>query len=260
VVLERLLSGKRNRKQPMLIFFLSILISIISLFISYTVFKENTGLFTVVIISLIMVPFMNTMMRYEEAETEESGRNEGFFKRHGDIILAYTALFLGMIFAMSIVFVILPDGVVEKVFDQQVAEVKLIQGKFTFGSQFLDILANNFSVLMLAFLFSFLLGTGAVLIISWNASVLSAAIGLIAKSLGGISGIPVAVLTFIPHGSFEILAYFIGSIAGGLVSVAVMRKKSNNFWYIVKDSFALMIIAFVCLLIGGVIETFLIMA
>ncbi len=259
MVLERILSGKHNRKQPMMIFLLSIFISIIALFISYTVFKENTGLFTVVIISLIMVPFMNSMIGHEEVETEETGHRETFFERHGDIILAYTAVFLGMVLAMSIVFVVLPDNIVEQVFDQQISEVRLIQGSFTFGNQFIDILANNISVLMLAFLFSFLLGTGAILIISWNASVLSAAIGLIAKSFGGVRGIPVAVLTFIPHGSFEILSYFVGAIAGGLVSAAVMRKKSDNFWYIVKDSVVLLVISFVCLIIGAVIETVIIM-
>lgn len=259
MVLERILSGKYNRKQPMMIFLLSLLISLISLFISYTVFKQNTGLFTVVIISLIMVPFMNSMIGYEEAETEETGQRETFFKRHGDIILAYTAVFLGMVLAMSVVFVILPDDIVEQVFDEQISEVKLIQGNFTFGNQMLDIIVNNTSVLMLSFLFSFLIGTGAVLIISWNASVLSAAIGLIAKSFGGIRGIPIAVLTFIPHGSFEILAYFIGAIAGGLISAAVMRKKSNNFWYIIKDSGFMLILSFVFLIIGSIIETFIIM-
>jgi uncharacterized membrane protein SpoIIM required for sporulation len=242
-----------------MIFLLSVLISIIALFISYTVFKENTGLFTVVLISLVMVPFMNTMLRYEEEETEQSGEREGFFKRHGDIIMAYTAIFCGMIFSMSIVFVILPEAVVETVFDQQIREIELIQGNFSFGIQFMDILANNISVLMLSFLFSFLLGTGAVLILAWNASVLSAAIGQIAKHLGGVKGIPAAVLTFIPHGSFELTAYFIGAIAGGLVSVAVMRKKSINFWYIVKDAGIMICISVFCLFIGAILETIIIM-
>ncbi len=202
---------------------------------------------------------MNTMLAYEEKETEETGQRETFFQRHGDVILAYAALFVGMILAMSMVFVVLPDTVVQSVFDQQIKEVKLIQGHFTFGNQFLDIIANNISVLMLSFLFSFLIGTGAILILAWNASVLSAAIGLIAKSFGGVKGIPVAVLTFVPHGSFEILAYFIAAISGGLISAAVMRKKSNNFWYIVKDSVWLLVVAFVCLVVGALVETVIIM-
>lgn len=258
MVLERIVDVKKGRKNPLIIFFLGVFVSVISLFISYTVFKENTGLFTVVILSLVLVPFMNSMLVYEEKETEETGQRESFFQRHGDVILAYAALFIGMTLAMSVIFVVLPENVVQTLFDQQVKEVKLIQGKYTFGNQLIDILVNNVSVLMLAFLFSFLIGTGAILILAWNSSVLSAAIGLIAKNFGGIGGIPVAVLTFIPHGSFEILAYLIGAIAGGLISAAVVRKKSNNFWYIIKDSLGLLVISFVLLVIGAIVETVII--
>lgn len=190
MVLERIIEERYEIKQPLTIFFLSFFISVIAIFISYTVFKENTGLFTVIIISLIMVPFMNKMLHHEEYETGQRGEGESFFHRHIDVISAYTALFCGIVLAMSLVFVILPEVIVEEIFDDQVKEIDIIQGHFTFGNQFLDIIANNVSVLMLSFLFSFLLGTGAVLIISWNASVLSAAIGLIAKSFGGVRGIP----------------------------------------------------------------------
>ena len=259
VVLERILEVKYGRKQPLLIFFLGFIVSIIALFISYTVFKESTGLFTVVIISLVMVPFMNKMLHYEEHETEKTGERETFFQRHGDVISAYAALFCGMVLAMSVVFVILPEDVVEKIFDEQIKEVNLIQGRFTFGSQFLDIFSNNMSVLMISFLFSFLLGTGAILILSWNASVLSSAIGLLAKSFGGVRGIPVAILTFIPHGFFELTAYFIGAIAGGLISAAVMRKRSYKFWYIIKDCMKLLMVSVVLLVIGAVIETAIIL-
>ncbi|MEM5793342.1 MAG: stage II sporulation protein M [Candidatus Aenigmatarchaeota archaeon] len=258
MVLEKIISARKNRKHPLNIFLMSFLISIISIFISYTVFKQNTGLFTVVLISLVMVPFMNNMLFYEEIETEETGEKEPFFKRHGDVISAYVAVFCGMVFAMSVAFVALPQNLVEIIFQEQINEVKLIQGKFSFGNQFLDILTNNISVLMLAFLFSFLLGTGAVLIIAWNASVLSAAIGLIANNLGGLRGMPIAVMAFIPHGTFELTAYFISAIAGGLLSVAVTRKKSKNFWYIIKDSFFMMILAIIFIIIGAIIETFII--
>ncbi len=259
MVLERIISAKYARKQPSIIFFFSILISIISLFISYTVFKESTGLFTVVIISLAMVPFINRMLSYEERETEKTGEREGFFQRHGDVISAYGALFCGMVVAMSFVFILLPEEVVEGIFDEQIKEVNLIQGHFTFGNQLLDIFSNNISVLMLSFLFSFLLGTGAILILGWNASVLSSAIGLLAKSFGGFRGLPVAILTFIPHGVFELTAYFIGAIAGGLISAALMRKKSYRFWYIVKDCMKLLIVSVVFLIIGAVVETAIIL-
>jgi len=259
MVLERLLGVKETLKDPIKTFILGVIVSLVALFISYTVFTESTGLFAVVIITMATMPLMNRVMSYEEKEDEEIMEKSTFFHRYGDIITSYIALFSGMILAMSIAFVILPDTVTQRVFDEQINEINIIRGKFDFENQFLEIFANNTSVLMLSFLFSFLFGSGAIFILGWNASVLAAAIGLISKSAGGMKALPAAVMMFLPHGSFEISAYFIGAIAGGLISAAIMRKKSLKFWFVVKDSLKLLIISFIFLLIGGIIETTIIM-
>ncbi|MCS7135205.1 MAG: stage II sporulation protein M [Candidatus Aenigmarchaeota archaeon] len=226
------------------------------MFISYFIFKENLGIFNIVLISLVLVTFINSMMVLEEKETETQIQ-KSFLEKHGDIISAFAAMFIGMTLAMSLAFIILPEQVVEKMFYEQIREINIIQGKFTFGSQFMDIVANNLSVLMLSFLLSFLIGTGAILILSWNASVLAAAIGMITKSLGGWHGFPLAVLTFLPHGVFEITAYFVGAISGGLISACVIRKRAK-LGFILKDALSLLFIAVIMLIIGGLIETFII--
>jgi len=259
MVLDRLLGVKETLKDPIKTFILGVVISLISLFISYTIFTKSTGLFAVVIITMATMPLMNRVIRYEEKEDEEIMETHTFFQRYGDIIISYIALFSGMILAMSISFVLLPDQVAERVFDEQINEINIIRGKFDFGNQFMEIFVNNTSVLMLCFLFSFLFGSGAIFILGWNASVLAAAIGLISKAAGGVKAFPAAVLMFLPHGSFEISAYFIGAIAGGLVSAAVMRKKSLKFWHVVKDSAKLLAICFIFLVVGAIIETTIIM-
>jgi len=257
--LDRLLASREALKDPIKTFFLGVVISLISLFISYTIFTESTGLFTVIIITLATLPFINRLLRYEEHEDEEIMESSTFTERYGDVIVTYISLFSGMILAMSLSFVALPDNVVERIFDEQISEINLIRGKFEFGNQFVEIFMNNTSVLMLSFLFSFLFGSGAIFILGWNASVLSAAIGLIAKASGGMKAVPAAVMMFLPHGSFEIGAYFIGAIAGGLISAAVTRRKSVKFWPIVNDSLKLLVISFIFLIVGGVIETFIIL-
>ncbi len=259
MVLDRIAGTKEILKDPLKAFGLGIVISLISLFVAYSIFPQSTGLFTVIIITLSSLPFINRLLRYEAHEDEKMMDTHTFFQRYGDIIFAYVALFSGMIIAMSLSFVILPDTVVEKVFSDQINEVNLIRGRFDFGNKFVEIFANNSSVLTLSFLFSFLFGSGAIFILAWNASVLSSAIGLIAKSSGGLIALPSAVLMFIPHGTFEIGAYFIGAIAGGLVSAAVTRRKSVKFWDIIQDSMKLLAIAFIFLIIGGIIETTIIM-
>jgi len=259
MVLERLISVKETLKDPMKTFILGVILSLVSLFVSYTVFPESTGLFTVIIMTMATMPLMNRVMHYEEKEDEEIMEKSTFIQRYSDIIISYVALFSGMILAMSLSFVLLPDTVAERVFDEQINEISLIRGKFDFGNQFLEIFMNNVSVLMLSFLFSFLFGAGAIFILGWNASVLAAAIGLIAKTSGGVKAVPAAVMMFLPHGSFEIGAYFIGAIAGGLISAAIMRKKSLKFWFVVRDAIKLLVLSFIFLIIGGIIETFIIL-
>ncbi|MEM5801558.1 MAG: stage II sporulation protein M [Candidatus Aenigmatarchaeota archaeon] len=256
MVLEWFLKAKTDRKHPLSIFLFTFFVSLISMFISYFVFKENLGIFNIVITSLVLVTFINSMIFLEEKETEIE-MQKGFWERHGDIISAFGAMFIGMTLAMTLAYIILPEEIVQKMFNEQIREINIIQGKFTFSSKFLEIITNNFSVLTLSFLLSFLIGTGAILILSWNASVLAAAIGMVAKSLGGLHGLPIAILTFLPHGVFEITAYFIGAIGGGLISAAMVRKKSR-ISFIIKDVLILFLIAIVLLLIGGVIETFII--
>jgi uncharacterized membrane protein SpoIIM required for sporulation len=256
MVLEWFLRAKTDRKHPFTIFVFTFFASLISMFISYFVFKENIGIFNIVIISLVLVTFINSMLFLEEKETEFE-MDKSFWERHGDIISAFASMFIGMTLAMSLAYIILPEEVSQKVFNEQIREINIIQGRFTFSSQFLEIIANNFSVLSLSFLLSFLIGTGAILILSWNASVLAAAIGMVAKSLGGLHGLPLAIMTFLPHGVFEITAYFIGAIGGGLVSAAIARKHSK-FDLILKDAFMLFGIAVIMLVIGGIIETFII--
>ena len=263
MVLEWLLEAKKDRKNPLSIFVFAAIVSLISLFISYTVFKESTGLFTVVLISLVSVPFINKMLLYEEIETESTGEKQGLWERHGDVIIAFAALFLGMVITMSIVYVLMPADVSNQVFNEQIQEIKNIQsrvvGRFLKDNTFTEILFNNVSVLFLSFLFSFAIGTGAILILAWNASVLSAAVGTIANAQGGLSGIPIGLLTFLPHGTFELTGYFVGAIAGGLISTAVWRRQSPKFYYIIGDSTKLFIVALVLLIVGAIIETVLLL-
>jgi uncharacterized membrane protein SpoIIM required for sporulation len=196
-------------------------------------------------------------MKYEEYETEEEFERKiesNFFKRHTDVLKIYAAFFLGMIFAMSILFLILPGNTVEKIFEDQINEINIIKGNVISPSNFQKIVLNNISVMTLCFLFAFLFGSGAIFILAWNASVLSAAIGVVAKSIGGISGMSTAVMTFLPHGTFEILAYFVAGIAGGLVSVVITKRRNKLFWVVIKDSFKLMGVAALFLIIGAVIE------
>jgi hypothetical protein len=257
MVLERLVSIKDALKRPWWMFVIGGVISVTCLFISYFVFQGSIGLLSSLLVTIAMTPFMLGLSRYDEAkeEQEKNFSEMNFIERHRDIIKIYTSFFAGMILSLSILYMILPEPFSQKLFQDQENEINAIRGKFFSLETFEKIITNNLGVLFLSFLFSFVFGAGAVFILSWNATVLATAIGMSAKNIGGIKALPMATLMFFPHGSLEILAYFIGGIAGGLVSVVITRRHSKNFWFIVKDSTLLMLGSVILLIAAGMIET-----
>ena len=263
MVLERLVSLKEAIRNPLWVFIIGGVVSVTCLAVSFLMFETSIGLFFTFLVTITMMPFMVNLIKYEEKKQEKiirERKNMNILQRNKNILKIYTAFFCGMILSLSIIYIMLPDAVVEKLFQDQINEINLIRGNFLFTDTLLKIVSNNVSVLTLCFLFSFLFAAGAIFILAWNASILSTAIGLVAKSIGGLKGLPTAALTFFPHGSLEILAYFIGGIAGGLVSAAITRRDSELFWPIVKDSIQLMVISVLLLVVGGLIESIQIVA
>ena len=145
-----------------------------------------------------------------------------------------------------------------------------------FWNYFSRILTNNVGVLMLAILSSFVYGAGALFLIGWNASVIAVKIGQGTLALlpsyahmGGLGGFVVAylhglfnALGFLPHGIFELPGFFVGAIAGGIISVAMTKKvyRKKEFQIIVKDALILFAWALSFVLLGALIEAYLIAA
>lgn len=256
MVIERLVSVKEAVREPAWMLLIGGMISLICLFVSFLIFDTSVGLFTTFLITFAMTPFMLNLVRHEEAVEEDVKEIQklNILQRHSSILKVYSAFFAGMILSLSVIYLMLPENLVQKIFQDQLNEIKIIRGSFLFFDNFQKILINNIGVLLLSFIFSFIFGAGAVFILAWNASVLSAAIGMAAKSIGGLKAFPLAVMMYFPHGSLEILAYFIGGIAGGLISAAITRRKSPRFFFIVKDSFQLMGVSILLLVLAGLIE------
>jgi len=258
MVIERLLTVKDAIRRPFWTFIAGGFIASICLLIGFLVFPYSVGLMTTFLITMASIPLMLSLASYEEARLKHKFKDIEFFSSfefHKPLIKAYIAYFAGMVLSFSIIFIMLPEWAVYKIFEDQINEIRLIRGEFLGLGPFYSILINNLGVLLITFLFSFLFGAGAVFILAWNASVLATAIGLSAKALGGLKGLPIAMLTYFPHGSFELIAYFIGGIAGSLVSVAFCRKRVTKLSLVLKDSFYLMSIAIIFLIIAAFIET-----
>ena len=116
-------------------------------------------------------------------------------------------------------------------------------------------------------------GVGALFILTWNATVIATAAGIfirenlstLGSSIGAISVakyfhlFSLGILKYMVHGVFEIMAYFVAALAGGIISVAVIRHVfgSKKFERIIFDVSELLIISIALIAISAVIEVFI---
>ncbi len=68
----------------------------------------------------------------------------------------------------------------------------------------------------------------------------------------------IGVAKYITHGVFEIVAYFVAALAGGILSIAVIRHewKTPEFKKIILDSIDIIAISVLLIAIAAVVEVF----
>lgn len=187
------------------------------------------------------------------------------FKRivnvHKTLIELFGFVFLGSILAYTFWFSILPQQQSYDLFYQQLQEVRTLKAIITAQvfsiERFEFLLFHNTQVLALMFLFSLLYGIGALYLLLWNASIIGVILGekLVQQ---GIFGVILGFLSLIPHGIFEIASYLVAALAGGVLSIAIMRSSNKKpyFKYLVEDVVILAVLALVLLVVGAVVEAY----
>jgi uncharacterized membrane protein SpoIIM required for sporulation len=178
----------------------------------------------------------------------------------------------GLISAFSVWFVVLPHAMVNNLFSVQLGTISAINnnvnqiaGNFIAPSTYFGaILLNNIKVLAFVLLFSLIYGAGAIFILTWNASVISVAIGNAIRSIVAVSpasyfaAFSVGLARYLTHGIPEIGAYFIGALGGGMISMAIIKHEfmDKKFKKIVIDSSYLILLALCILIFAALLETY----
>ena len=279
-MLESMINPKRAEKGPWKMLFIGLLYGSLSLLLVHFLFKGDSvlskfsGLIVVLFCVMFSLPFMYFIIRNEEREDEEIEGFWGVWKTHGDAIYAFLWLFLGFIIAFSFWNVILQD---DKLLNAQIETYCSINSpgsvadcvsKYSFTSKIISssasihtsrlasIIGNNFGVLILTLIFSLIFGAGAIFILAWNASVISAAIGIFTRY--DIKNIPFGLLRYMVHGFPEIAAYFITALAGGMFGVGIARHSigDKKFMKVMMHVGILLLIAIATLIVAALIEVY----
>ncbi|MFH1895209.1 MAG: stage II sporulation protein M [archaeon] len=290
MVLESIISGKNARNHPLVMMFLAAALSSVGIWTSYLTFPSSASVLSIAFITIGIVPILYTIFIVEEAEeASKEGKWFSFISRHFDLIKIYSWFFIGLILSYSLWYVVLPPEMNATVFSEQntvienISELKTeLTGNITGTTAvcsdnlwcwFDVILQNNLRVLFLGVILSAVYGVGAMFLIAWNASVIGAVIGkdalMLVSSYASFGAFAyvfayfhglIKALGLIPHGMFEVLGYFVGAMAGALISIVVTKGhyRKHEIKLLVKDSIGLIFLSLLLLFIGAVIEAALI--
>lgn len=278
MVLESLVNPAKMEKTPGNMIFLGFLYCCVSVVLSLWIFRTYASLIMVFLTAMACVPLIYHTIKWEEEKDLQDYTEVMLLKEHSKALVGFMYLFIGFVLAFTALYVFLPTETVSVLFESQSNTITAINGKMTgmsvsvsmslFGKIFL----NNVKVLVFCLLFSFLYGTGGIFILSWNASVIGTAIGnFIRSNLALVSNrvgfesvgsyfqiFSIGLFKYSLHGIPEILAYFAGGLAGGIISVAVIKQDFGNrkFEHVLLDSADLILLSIALLLIAAVIEVF----
>ena len=280
-MLEMLINPAKAEKRPWEMFFIGAFYATIALLLTEWIFagdpvlSKYTGILVVTFCVMFTIPFLYFSFKNEEEKDLKESNYFNLIKEHGKALSYLMFLFMGFVVAFSFWYIVFEDGNLNfraqietycminrpSNFDQCVEEygVKHISKTTAFltsKEKIVNIFANNIYVLIFTLVFSLIFGAGAIFILAWNASVIAAAIGIFSKS--SLVNLPLGLVRYMIHGIPEIGAYFIAALAGGIISIAVIKHdvRSEKFWVILQDSLNLIILAVVILFFAALIEVF----
>ena len=278
MVVESILFPLNAEKKPWEMLLLGFLYTTIGIFLALWIFSDQASLVMVFMITMAALPIFYNTMKYEESKDLIMDSEKAILHEHNKAIKFFMYMFVGITLACALWYVVLPTDTINSLFDKQIGTIQTINNHvsgnaITELSAFTRIFFNNFKVLAFSILFSFIYGAGAIFILAWNATVIGAAIGnFIRNNVGEYTSslgfsqagnyfhiVSVGLLRYAIHGIPEVAAYFYGGLAGGILSVALIRKhyKTEKFPNILVDFSELILIAIGFLIAAAFLEVYI---
>ncbi len=280
MVLESLVNPVKAENKPVRMIIIGFIYTSVAIMLALWIFYHYSSMIFVFLTAAASIPLMYNTIKFEETKDLKDYEEVVLLKEHSKALMSFVYLFIGITLASTAAYILLPSHTVSTVFESQTNTINAINGKVleqatsnTFREQvnvFIRIFLNNVKVMIFCGLFSFIYGAGAVFILSWNASVIGAAIGNYIRgniaSYAHLIGwekaaqyfqiISIGLLKYVIHGVPEILAYFAAGLGGGIISIAIIKHDfgTRKFEHIILDSADLFLLSIVLLLIAAVLE------
>lgn len=276
MVLESIITPWKAERNLGEIFFIGFVYATVGLFMAFWVFRQYSSLIMVLLTVMVSVPLVYRTIKDEEEKDIVYESERKILKEHARALTMLTFLFLGFVAAFSFWYVVLPSDHIFDMYSVQTSTIDAINNRISGNVMkfdiFIQVLLNNVKVLSFCVLFAFVYGVGAIFILTWNASVVGAAIGNFIRNnltnfahLVGfdrfaayLNVISLGFLRYMLHGIPEMAAYFVGGLAGGIISIAVIKHdfRLKKFENIIFDSSELITIALLMLFLAAILEVY----
>lgn len=292
MVLESLITPFKAETHPGRLVFIGAVYSAVAVLLALWVFRDYASLVMVFLAAMAALPLLYNTIVMEEEKDLTGMEERWLLKEHSRALGAFIWLFVGMTVGFFLAYTFLSSATISHAFASQIETINAINARVInfeaartidltsnatgFASARFTLLSkiffNNLKVLIFCLLFSFLYGSGAIFILTWNASVIGTAMGNAVRSklaelsaetgltkvAGYFSTISLGLFMYAIHGIPEILAYFAAGLAGGIISIAVIRHDfgTRKFEHIILDAADLVLLSLAILAVAALLEVY----
>lgn len=235
MVLENVFLNNAFKKKY--VFTLTIIYSIISILLANFIFGSNSGIVSVMFLSMLLIPTLRFLIKKEKKVEylEKKFSIHHLIKNNRNLFEIYFLIFFGIFFTyLSFTFLLpmLGFNVINMFKEQLFLDISLRGHAFN-SSMFWSIISNNWIVLVVCFLLGLITNDGAIFFVAWNASAWGAIFGFRALNAGIVSGSDpwtfLFILLFIViwHVMIEGSAYILAAISGSTISNNVISRTNQ---------------------------------
>lgn len=292
MVIEEIFHFEEIQKKPYLISAAAFIFTDISVILATLTPTFPMGFFIIALTVMPAIPFFIRATIHEEKGEEiftkftsaipakkfEKGTKRRLVPVYNNIIQLYMYFFFGCIVGFAFTSSVMPESSSTRIF----SDVRsLMFGVMNLSAQalnllnttsFWEIFSHNLKLMLIMVLFSFVYSIGAIFLLVLNAAVIGlfleqrirsmlpsfSSFGVLAYPAAFFAGSLSGILKLLPHGICEFSAFFMASVAGGLISIAIERKAYKRravLKIILIDVAQLLILAVLLLAVGAWIES-----
>lgn len=294
MVVEQIFHFEQFQRKPYLISAAAFIFTGISVILATLAPTFPMGLFIVALTVMPAIPLFIRATACEERGEEiftklksaipakrfEQGTKRRLVPIYNNIIQLYMYFFLGCVLGFAFTSSVMPQRSSMMIFSDVRNLMFTVMNSSSQAlnplntSNFWEIFFHNLKLMLLMLLFSFVYSIGAVFLLVLNAALIGlfleqgirgmipgfSSLGVLAYPAVFIVGSVSGILKLLPHGICEFSAFFMASVAGGMISIAVERKAYKNeaaLRIILTDVVKLLILAVLLVAAGAFIEAIL---